>query len=70
MIQPVAPHDAPLGHRDMEEPPLQKAATGNVLRGGEAGPRVGLLLPRTRGEGDAVAVVRHEAGVLERATRR
>src|SRR4030095_3733348 len=34
---------------------------------GRGRPGVGLLLPRARGEGDAVAVVRHQAGVLERA---
>ena len=67
MIRPVA-RGTPLGHRDMEEPPLQKGRHGQRPPWGEGGPRVGLLLPRTRGEGDAVAVVRHEAGVLERAT--
>jgi hypothetical protein len=42
MIQPVAPHYARLGHRDMKEPPLQKVRHGQRHPWGRGGPRVGL----------------------------
>ena len=66
MVQPVSPHHARLGHRDMEEPPLQKVGHGQGHPLGRGGRRVGLLLPCAIGEGDAVTVIRHQAGVLDR----
>src|SRR5215470_1600011 len=56
MIQPVAPHDARLGHRDMEEPPLQKVRHG---QGHLLAPRtraISLLMTGATGESDAGAV--------------
>jgi hypothetical protein len=67
VVQPIRPHHARLRHGDMEEPPLQKVRHGQRHPLGRGGPRVGLLLPRARGEGDAGAVVRHQAAVLDRA---
>ena len=61
MVQPIAPHHARLGHRDMQQPPLEKVRHGQRHPLGRGGPRVGLLLPRAIGEGDAVAVPRHQA---------
>ena len=48
MVQPASPHHARLGHRDMEEPALQKVRHGQRHPLGRGGFRLGLLLPRAR----------------------
>jgi hypothetical protein len=67
MVEPLRPHDPRLRPGDMEEPPLQQGRHGQRHPLGRGGVRIGLLLPRARGEGDAGAVVRHQAAVRDRA---
>src|SRR5262249_51319035 len=56
LIEPIAPHRARLGYRDMEEPPLQKVRHGQRHPLERGRPRFDSLVPCAIGEGDAVAV--------------
>ena len=58
-----APHAS--GAPELEEPPLQKVGHGQGHPLGRGGRRVGSS-PCAIGEGDAVTVMRHQAGVLDR----
>ena len=65
MVQPIRPHDPRLGHRHMQQPALEQVRDwqGHLLD-----PRtraVSLLMTGATGEGDAGAVVRHQAAVLD-----
>jgi len=65
MVQPIRPHDPRLGQRHMQQPALQKVRDwqGHLLA-----PRtraISLLMTGATGEGDAGAVVRHQAAVLD-----
>src|SRR5262249_61699418 len=58
MIQPIAPHRARLGHRDMEEPSLQKVRDRQRHPLGRGGGRGGLPFPRALSQGGAGAPAR------------
>ena len=61
MVQPVGPHDPRLGHRDMQEPALEKIGHRQRQPLGRGG-RVGLLLP-----GRQVKVTRSPSQATRRA---
>ena len=67
MVEAIRSHYTRLGHRDMEEPPLQKGRHGQCHLVERGGPRVGFLLPGARGESDTLTVVCHQACVLDGA---
>src|SRR5215468_9643475 len=65
MVQPIRPHAPRLGYGHMQQPALEKVGDG---QGHLLEPRtraISLLMTGATGEGDAGAVVRHQAAVLE-----
>ena len=68
MVQPIRPHDPRLGQRHMPQPALEKVGDGQSHPLGCGLPSVCLLRAQTIAEGDALAVLGHEARVFDRAT--
>ena len=65
MVQPIASHGPRLGHRHMEQPPLEKVRDrqSHLL---EPRTRAGsFLMTSATGEGDTRAIPGHEARVLD-----
>src|SRR5262252_9840656 len=65
MVQPIRPQAPRLGYGHMQQPALEKVGDG---QGHLLEPRtraISLLMTGATGEGDAGAVVRHQAAILD-----